>query len=78
MLFTPKKLAWLMSGLYLLSPVTLKAGASESERAEVESQKSAKQAAKSEKIELAPIAVHGITIDKDEVGHNQVYRENVK
>ena len=72
MLFGPNKLAWVMSGLYLLSPLGLEAGAAEIERTE-----SAGESAENKKIELAPTSVHGSVIDKDEAGHNQVYRENV-
>lgn len=72
MLFGPNKLAWVMSGLYLLSPLGLEAGA-----AEIEVTESAGESAENKKIELAPTSVHGSVIDKDEAGHNQVYRENV-
>jgi hemoglobin/transferrin/lactoferrin receptor protein len=70
MLFTPKKLALLMSSLCLLSPLTPVQAAEPAKQVELE--KNAKQ----EGVELAPVVVKGKR-NFDAEGHKKVFEENV-
>ncbi|MFV0454782.1 MAG: TonB-dependent receptor domain-containing protein [Pseudomonas sp.] len=70
--FTPKKLALLISGLYVFSPLALVQAADAVEQAESVD----KEVATDDRVELPSATVIG-KHDKDVQGHDDVYRENV-